>query len=74
MPGPVSPTGPVGSSATASSGTALYGAGQSDHAYDMQAVLDARVAASLAQAALRPSSGFAGAVVGGADDPGVRPG
>jgi hypothetical protein len=64
----------VGSWTTASAGGCSYYAGQNDPADTLQAVLDARVAASLAQAALRPSSGFAGCVVGGADDPGVRPG
>ncbi|TFV69951.1 hypothetical protein E4P39_20640 [Blastococcus sp. CT_GayMR19] len=74
MPAPAGPAGPAGTSAAASSCTSSAGAGQHDQADSITAVLDARVAASLAQAALRPSSGFAGAVVGGADDPGVRPG
>jgi hypothetical protein len=66
--------GPAGASTSASAGGCSYSAGQNDPADTIQAVLDARVAASLAQAALRPASGFAGAVVGGADNPVVRPG
>jgi hypothetical protein len=73
-PAPAAPAGPAGSSAAASSCTSSAGAGQHDQVDSITAVLDAQVAASLAQAALRPTSGFAGAVVGGADDPGVRPG
>jgi hypothetical protein len=73
LPAPA-PTAPAGPAAAASSGTSSGDAGQTDHADSIYAVLDARVAASLAQAALRANSGFAGDVVGGADDPGVRPG
>jgi hypothetical protein len=73
-PAPAGPTGPAGSSTTMSSGTSAYGTGQNQQTDSIDAVLDARVAISLAQAALRHTSGFAGAVVGGADDPGVRPG
>jgi hypothetical protein len=71
---PAGPAGPAGPSATAFSVSSSCGTGHIDHADSIDAVLGARVAASLAQAALRSSSGFAGAVVGGADDPGVRPG
>ncbi len=70
---PVGPAGPTGSSAAASSSASCHGAGSSDHSDGIDAVLEAQVAVSLAQAALRLSSGFAGSVVGGADDPGASP-
>ncbi|MFP5370421.1 MAG: hypothetical protein ACLGI3_06695 [Actinomycetes bacterium] len=72
--GPPGPAGPTGSSAAASSGASCHGGGQNDHSDGIDAVLEAQVALSLAQAALRPSAGFAGSVVGGADDPGASPG
>jgi hypothetical protein len=73
-PAPAGPAGPSGSSAAAASGTVAYGGGQNLHADSIDAVLDAQVAASLAQAALRHASGFAGAVCGDTDRPGARPG
>jgi hypothetical protein len=73
-PVPAGPAGPAGSAATASSGTSCYGAGQTDDADRIDAVLGARITASLAQAAQRPTSGFAGGVIGDAMEPGVSPG
>ena len=50
------------------------GPGQTEHADLPYAVLGGGFAATDAQASVRPTQGLAGAVVGGADDPGVRPG
>jgi hypothetical protein len=71
---PHAPAGPPGSPTAASSGTSCHGPGPTDDADHVDAVLGARITASLAQAAQRPTYGFAGPVVGGDDDPGVRPG
>jgi len=76
MPAPVpTPTGPAGPVTAGCSGGSVSGAGESGHHLDaMNAVVDARLTASLARGSARATSGFAGPVIGGADDPGVRPG
>jgi hypothetical protein len=74
LPTPMPAPAPAGSSAAASSGSAGCGPGQTEHADLTYAVLGRGFTADDAQASVRPTQGFAGAVVGGADDPGVRPG
>jgi len=74
LPAPLPAPGPAGSSATASSGTTGCGLNQPQDVDLSYAVLAAGIAADDAQASGRPAQGFPGPVVGGADDPGVRPG
>jgi hypothetical protein len=74
LPSPMPAPAPAGSSAAASSGSTGCGPGQTEHADLTYAVLGRGFTADDAQASVRPTQGFAGAVVGGADDPGVRPG
>jgi hypothetical protein len=69
------PNAPACPSAAASAGTAACGAGHDQHVDGTYVVLDIRsAAATLAQGTVRPTAGSAGVVVGGADDPGTRPG
>ncbi|TFV90370.1 hypothetical protein [Blastococcus sp. CT_GayMR16] len=68
------PSAPACPSAAAAAGASTSGNGHETHADSSYAVLDTRFAAMLTDGAVRSSSGFAGAIVGGADDPGVRPG
>ena len=74
MPTPMPAPAPAAPTAAVSSGSAGCGPGQTEHADLPYAVLGGGFAAADAQASVRPTQGFAGAVVGGADDPGVRPG
>lgn len=74
LPSPMPAPAPAGSSAAASSGSAGCGPGQTEHADLTYAVLGRGFTADDAHASVRPTQGFAGTVVGGADDPGVRPG
>jgi hypothetical protein len=74
LPAPRPAPAPAGSSATASSGTTGCGQNQAQHVDLPYAVLAFGVAADDAQASGRPAQGLPGPVVGGADDPGVRPG
>jgi hypothetical protein len=69
-PAPAAPACP--SSATAS-GASASGSGNNQHPDVSATVLDAGGASLLAGSSVRSSSGFPGAVVGGADDPGDRP-
>ncbi|MCW2534245.1 MAG: hypothetical protein JWP62_3815 [Blastococcus sp.] len=71
LPAPAAPTCP---SAAAASGTSASGTGHETHADSTYAVLDTRFAAAFAHGTVSATSGFAGDIVGGADDPGVRPG
>jgi hypothetical protein len=70
MPAPV----PAGSSALTSSGSISYGAGETQHLDGPYAYLVSGVSAKPAPGTGRAGRGFGGSVVGGADDPGVRPG
>jgi hypothetical protein len=70
VPAPVAPAGPA--SATAS-GASACSSGHTEHPGMTLAVLDTGGASLLGGSSVRSSSGFAGAVVGGADDPGARP-
>jgi hypothetical protein len=67
--------GPAGPAAASASGAWFSGAGHPDHTFDtVDAVVDAQLASAPSRGSVRATSGFAGPVVGGADDPGVRPG
>ena len=84
MPGPLppslpapapAPASPAGPASVTTSGTSFFGQGQYDHHVDAAyAVIDAELTASRARGSVSPTAGFAGPVIGGADDPGVRPG
>jgi len=65
---------PAGSSAAASSGTSGCGQGHTEHVDLTYAVVDGGSGTADAQASVPSTKGFTGSVVGGADDPGVRPG
>jgi len=82
LPGPLSlpvpipapaPSGPSGPSANPTSGTYASAHDHTDLRDGTLAVLAAGLAAALCRTAVRATSGFAGAVVGGTDDPGARP-
>ena len=75
-PAPVGPSGPAGPAAASASGAWFSGAGHTDHHHvdTVGAVVDAQLASAPSRSSVRATSGFAGPVVGGADDPGVRPG
>jgi hypothetical protein len=73
LPAPVPAPAPAGSSAAASAGTSGCGHGHTEHIDLTYAVVDGGSGAEAAHTSVRPTQGFAGSVVGGADDPGVRP-
>jgi hypothetical protein len=75
VPAPVGPAAPAGPAAAPSSGPTFSGAGHPVHQFDaVDAVVDAQLASAPSRGSVRATSGFAGPVVGGTDDPGTRPG
>jgi hypothetical protein len=74
LPAPLPPTTPVGPTAAAGHGGQGCGPGQTAHDDGVYAALDDGLAALLLGASAAESVGHPGAVVGGVDDPGARPG